>query len=218
MEGLIKRTWIVAGIVLAYGAFTMYVPPRRQKPVNEDWMAQNAPETVSGYGYQPSAEDPGCSYKMGDVTYSTLQPSGILARLYKSGDKVYDVVLIASDNSVSFHDPRVCFTASGWDITGQKQAKLETQTRGEIPVTVVQMKGDGENKSALYFYKSPSGFESVARKMRWNMLLGELMHGRNDQGVFYRFIPMSSNISDAELQKFAATYLDEANKTSKGFF
>ena len=87
-----------------------------------------------------------------------------------------------------------------------------------MPVTVVQMKGDGENKSALYFYKSPSGFESVARKMRWNMLLGELMHGRNDQGVFYRFIPMSSNISDAELQKFASTYLDEANKTSKGFF
>lgn len=218
MEGLIKRTWILAGIVLACGAFTMYVPPPRSKPISETWMAQHAPDTVAGFTFEPSYDDPGCSYKMSDSTYKTLQPSGILARTYKSGNEEYDVVLISSDNSVSFHDPRVCFTASGWNITHEKHTKIHTQTHGDVPITLVQMQGDGQEKTALYFYRSPSGYESVARKMRWDMLLGELLHGRNDQGVFYRFIPMSTQTTDDELQKFASQYLDAAYTASGGFF
>jgi hypothetical protein len=217
MEGLIKRTWILAGVMVACGAFTMYVPPARSKPINEGWMAAHAPAKVGDFTFEPDPATPDCSYKMGSTTYSTLQPSGILARLYKSGGKEYDVVLIASDNSVSFHDPRVCFTASGWNITHEKHVNIKT-AQGEIPVTYVNMQGEGQTKSALYFYRSPSGFESVARKMRWDMLIGELLHGRNDQGVFYRFIPMSNDITDQDLMTFASQYLDEAHRVSGGFF
>jgi hypothetical protein len=219
MEGLIKRTWIIAGVVLACGAFTMYVPPARSKPIDETWMAQHAPDTVGAFHFEGDPSAPaGQSYKMSKSTYDTLQPSGILARYYVSGDKTFDVVLISSDNSVSFHDPRVCFTASGWNIINEQHTQLQTQAHGKVPITMVQMEGDGEKKSALYFYRGPSGYESVARKMRWDMLVGELVHGRNDQGVFYRFIPMTNNISQEETQQFAAKYLDEANRVSGGFF
>jgi len=217
MEGLIKRTWMLAGIVLACGAFTMYMPPKRSTPIDENWMAAHAPDTVGDYKFQPDPNAPICSYKMGKVTYDTLQPSGILARTYTSGSKIYDVVLIASDNSVSFHDPRVCFTASGYNITDQKQMQLQSGTE-KIPVTFVSMQNGSTKESALYFYRSPRGFQSVARNMRMDMLIGELLHGRNDQGVFYRFIPMSKDISDQELLQFAGQYLDAAHKTSQGFF
>lgn len=222
MEGLIKRAWIAAVVVGACGAFTIYVPPARSKPVDETWMADHAPMAIGDYKFNPAESDadapPGQSYRMGSSTYKTLQPSGICSRFYTNGDKKFDVVLIASDNSVSFHDPRVCFTASGWNITHQEQGKLHTQSHGDVPATLVEMQGDGEKRSALYLYRSPGGYESVARKMRWDMLMGELLHGRNDQGVFYRFIPMTHNISDEELQNFASAYLDEAKKVSGGFF
>jgi hypothetical protein len=188
-------------------------------PINEKWMSDHAPAAVTGYNFQPVPGMPdGQSYRMSDSTYKTLQPSGILARYYVSGGKGYDVVLIASDNSVSFHDPRVCFTASGWNIIHQKQTTVHSQVHGDVPVTLVQMEGDGQKSAALYFYRSPSGYESVARKMRWDMLVGELLHGRNDQGVFYRFIPLSPDATEEETREFAGKYLDEANRASGGFF
>ncbi len=212
----------MAAVIGACGAFTMYVPPKRSKPITETWMAEHAPTTVAGYTFNPANADPdapaGCSYRMTKSTYDTLKPSGICARQYTGGNKTYDVVLIASDNSVSFHDPRVCFTATGWTISHERHIDIPTKAHGNVPVTLVQMDGDGKKSSALYFYRSPSGYESVARKMRWDMLLGELLHGRNDQGVFYRFIPMSDNITDDELKTFVAEYLDEANRVSEGFF
>jgi hypothetical protein len=218
MEGLVKRTWVLAGIVVACGAYTMYVPPPRSKPIDEHWMAQHAPDSVGDYVFVPKEGLDGASDRMSDITYSTLQPSGILDRHYVSGSKQFDVVLIASDNSVSFHDPRVCFTAQGWNISHESRETVHTAT-GDIPVTYVKMRSDGGDlNSAMYFYRSPSGFESVARKMRWDMLLGELLHGRNDQGVFYRFIPLTNNITDQDLVQFAGQYLDAAHKTSGGFF
>jgi len=217
MEGLIKRTWVLAGIMLACGAFTMYAPPKRSKPIDESWMAAHAPATVGAYTFQPSSETPDCSYKMGKVTYDTLQPSGILARTYQSGGKIFDVVLIASDNSVSFHDPRVCFTASGFNISSEKHLTVPADGK-QIPVTFVKMQSGTDQKSALYFYRSPRKFQSVARMMRLDMLIGELLHGRNDQGVFYRFIPMSKDITDEELLQFTSNYLNEAHRVSGGFF
>lgn len=219
MDGLILRTWAVGALILVGAAITTYVPPKRSLAVDETWMAQKAPFSVGGFRFQPSTDVPGQSYKMGKSTYDTLEPSGILARIYQDGDKTYDVVLIASDSSKSFHDPRVCFTAQGWKINKQHQASIETKSHGIVPMTFVDMaNADGVRKSALYFYKGPNGFESVARKMRMEMLVGQLLHARNEQGLFYRFIPMSDNISDQELERFAARYLDEANRTSGGFF
>ncbi|MEA2554368.1 MAG: hypothetical protein QOJ65_2544 [Fimbriimonadaceae bacterium] len=219
MEGLIVRTWALGVIVLACGAFTMLAPPKRSAPLTELALCKIAPDSVGEYGFYEDPTNPGQSYKMGKVTYETLDPSGIVARIYSSGNKRFDVVLIASDSSKSFHDPRVCFTASGWNIAQEKHTMVPTETRGKVPMTIVKMKGaNGEERSALYCYKGPSGFESVARNMRWDMLVGQLLHGRNDQGIFYRFIPMSDNVSEDELLKFSSNYLDQANRASKGFF
>lgn len=218
MEGLIKRTWVLAGILLASAAFTKFAPPKRSMPIDEHWMAQRSPVAVGAYKYVPGIDNPDESYHMGKSTYDTLQPTGIVAREYTSGNKAFDVVLIASDSGESFHDPRVCFTASGWNITNQKKQIVHTNAHGDIPMTFVKMQGDKENKSALYFYRGPNGYESVARKMRFEMLVSQLVHVRNDQGVFYRFIPMSDGISDDELFQFASNYIDEANRVSGGFF
>ena len=218
MEGLIKRTWMLAGMVGAMGAVTMFVPPPRSKAINENWMAQRAPAAVGPYHFVSNPDTPGQSYRMGKSTYDTLQPSGIIAREYRSGDKLFDVVLIASDSGESFHDPRVCFTASGWNISHERHVLVPTQADGKVPMTFVKMTGDKQTKSALYFYRGPYGYEAVARKMRFEMLVGQLIHIRNDQGVFYRFIPMSDGISDEDLTQFASQYLDEAHRVSGGFF
>lgn len=218
MEGLVKRTWIAAAVIFAFGLANQFVAPPRSAVVNEAYMAARAPESVGPYRFISSPDVPGQSYRMGQSTYDTLQPSGIIAREYQSGNKIYDVVLIASDSGQSFHDPQVCFTASGWNITEGRQVKVPTQSHGEIPMTFVKMKGNEGEKSALYFYRGPYGYESVARKMRLEMVAGQLIHIRNDQGVFYRFIPMSEGISDKELLDFASKYVDEANRVSGGFF
>ena len=196
----------------------MFVKPPRSMPIDEHWMAQKAPVVVGNYTFDPSSENPDESYHMSKGTYDTLQPSGIVAREYTSGNKKFDVVLIASDSGESFHDPRVCFTASGWNITHETQEKVHTNAHGDIPMTFVKMQNGKQTNSALYFYRGPSGYESVARKMRFQMLVGQLIHIRNDQGVFYRFIPMTEGISDEDLLQFASKYLDEANQVSGGFF
>jgi hypothetical protein len=218
MEGLVKRTWALAAIVFVMGGATWFLPPKRSKAIDEHWMAQRAPVAVGDYKYQPGTDNPDESYHMGKSTYDTLEPSGIVAREYASGNKMFDVVLISSDSGESFHDPRVCFTASGWNITHEQKAMVPTQTHGAIPMTFVKMQGDRETKSALYFYRGPRGYEAVARKMRFEMLVSQIIHVRNDQGVFYRFIPMSDGISDKELLDFASKYVDEANRVSGGFF
>src|SRR5512141_2993539 len=135
MEGLIARTWALGALVLVGAALTMYAPPKRSMPVTEDWMAQQCPPRVGEYTFQPGDDAPGQSYKMGKSTYDTLQPSGIVARLYQSGGQTYDVVLIASDSSKSFHDPRVCFTAQGWKIDKERHIAVPTKAHGNVPMT-----------------------------------------------------------------------------------
>lgn len=220
MEGLTKRMWALGLGVIALGAVTTFMPPPARAAVSENWMEEKAPLSVGKYEMQRSESDPGQSYEMGKVTYETLDPDGIVARIYTDGDKTYDVVLIASDSSKSFHDPRVCFTASGWQIVSQREALIKTKTRGDLPMTLVTMRGSGgtSERSAIYGFKGPSGFISEARKMRWDMFVTQLKRVQNEDGVFYRFIPMSDDTSDEDLLQFAADYLDEAKRVSSGFF
>ncbi len=210
---------MLGALLLAGGIVVAKMPPSSRSAVDENRMETLAPASVQQCVYLPGDEDPGQSYKMGKETYDTLDPSGIVARLYNVGGKTYDVVVIASDSSKSFHDPRVCFTASGWSITKESEVQLKTKTRGIVPMTFVKMSGAGMmERSAIYGYRSPNGFVAQARAMRWEMFIGQVLKARNDMGVFYRFIPQSGDISDQELTDFAASYLDEANQASKGFF
>ena len=218
MERLTSRLWILGVVVLGMAVVVQKLPPAAAQAIDEKWMEEKAPLQVSGYTFQPGYENPAQSYKMGKVTYDTLQPAGIVSRIYTRGNERYDVVLIASDNSRSFHDPRVCFTATGWNITKQTQSTIKTKTRGDVPVTFVKMNNNGRESSALYFFRGPKGFEAQARNMRLSMFVSQVTKIKNEQGVFYRIIPDSPWITDEQLLAFAGEYLDAAEASSNGFF
>ena len=69
-----------------------------------------------------------------------------------------DCVLIAGNSKDNFHDPHVCFSAQGWDITKDEQQVVHTKTRGDIPVSVVQISGQNRSEYAVYFGSPGSGF------------------------------------------------------------
>lgn len=220
MEGLAKRLWIVSAVVLAAGAYAQFGPKPEGRRVDETWMEKNSLSSLGDFQMiKVTDESPMCSYKMDESTYTTLEASGIVARVFQKGSEAYDVVLISSDNSKSFHDPRVCFNAQGWQLKSQKESTLQTQTRGTIPVTVVKTQNTttGKEQTALFFYRSPDGFVAAPKAMRMQMFWDKVTTLKNEPGVFYRFMPVT-DVTDEQLFKFAADYLDESGKLSNNFF
>src|ERR1044072_2493798 len=141
MEGLKLRSYIITGILVAFSAM-VYLTPRPGKVEGKDqnWMNKAAPSVVGSYTFAPSEADPECSYKQPQMVYDTLAPTvGMLARGLRSKDASFDVTLIASRDRVSFHDPRVCFTAQGYNITEESAISIPTKTRGDIPATFGKM-------------------------------------------------------------------------------
>lgn len=220
MEGLTKRLWIVAGIALTCGAYAQFGPKPQGRRVDEGWMEKNSPMAVAGFQMvKVTNESPACSYKMDPSTYTALEASGIVARVFQKGSEAYDVVLISSDSSKSFHDPRVCFNAQGWQLKDQTETVLTTQTRGNIPVMLVKtMNQSGKEQSALFFYRSPDGFVAAPKAMRMQMFMDKIKTLKNEPGVFYRFMPVGEGTTKEQLFKFAAAYLDESGKMSNNFF
>jgi len=230
MERLTRNTFIVAGVFGLIG--TAFLVSRKNEPPEktEDQMEMLVPDSVAGWSYHKSTEDPKVSYKMDKTTYDLLQPFGIVARTYWKGSREYDVVVIASRSKDSFHDPRVCFSAQGWTVEAFDYEDVETKTRGTVPVSLITMSKEtqGENnKLAAFFYKAPGGqFYSNTRKFKfglWTERVGAMLRGQilnsnmNLDGVFYRIIPKHNTTKD-ELKKFIALYLEESNKSSNGYF
>lgn len=225
MEGLKKRAFIIGGLFVLTGAVVWATPKASfANPKSEATLEQLAPMGVKDYKMLPSDrvhEDPklqNVSYRMDESTYAELKPYGIVARIMEKGDKRFDVVLISSNKKSSFHDPRVCFRAQGWTFKEEEQAEIET-SRGKIPVTMVRMVDKNQQPYiAAFTYKGPQGFRSTPQSLAFSMLI-EQIKGRTDiEGAFYRFIPLYENATEAELKDFIRMYLEEAEKTSKGFF
>jgi hypothetical protein len=186
-------------------------------------MEQVAPKSVPGYDMVPARDRkfPDVTYKSDKIVYDTLVPYGIVAREFQEqhGPKHFDVNVIASSTKDSFHDPRVCFTAQGWNLDEQTEAMVHTETRGDVPVTLANMSHKDFGKHpAVFFYKGPGGFTATTAGIKLQMFTRQFLTLKDQEGVFYRVIALNNGVSTDDLLKFVGQYLDESNKTSDGFF
>ena len=175
-------------------------------------MEQMTPTAIGNYKLLST-------YKMEPSTYQELQPYGIVSRIYGNGKQAYDVVLVASNRKTSFHDPRVCFPAQGWQFETQKKVNIVTGSRGAIPVSIISMEGqDGSQQFAAFFYRGRRGFYASPQALSWAMFLDQFAGRSDSEGVFYRFMPKDPNTTEADMSKFIADFVDAANTSSGGFF
>jgi exosortase len=211
-RSLKARAMFVGAALVLGGAVVWAAPKPKALPGRtEAWMEQTAPSTVGNYKIEST-------YKMDPSTYKELQPYGIVCRILGDGKQSYDVTLVASNRKTSFHDPRVCFPAQGWSFDDQKRVVVNT-ARGPIPVSIISMTEEDTNSNQLaaYFFRGPKGFYPTPQALSFSMLMDQFM-GKNDEGVFYRFMPNFKGATLAQLETFIQQYMDEAQKKSGGFF
>ena len=212
-----KKLGILCGLFLATGATLNFAPRPKQVERTEKEIADMIPDRVGNFQAELA---PGsyCSYKMEQVNYDVLQPWGIVPRIFVSGDEKYEVVVIASRKKESFHDPQVCLTAQGWNLSNQRVDTVQTKTRGMVPVTLFDMAKNGDHRTAMYFLKTTQGYYAEFGKVKWDMFKYKFLHaGKDDEGAFVRILP--NGIRDVDKMKaFAANWIDEATKTSKNYY
>ena len=148
-----------------------------------------------------------------------------MARIFESDREKYDVVLIVSDDKESFHDPQICFTAQNYTILSATPINIPTQSRGEIPATLVRMNSPQGTVLAAYFYRGPEQFHASPVSVKWSMFWEQFTSGQTTKGVFYRFIPMRVNVPESqlpalqrELLSFIGEYMDASGKLEDGVF
>ena len=222
MERLNFRLWAVAVLSLVIGGVLFAAPRPNQTKQTEEWIGSKLPTQVNSFKFVPNQEDPNnklCTYKMDQTTYDVLHPWGIVARVFIDGPEAYDVVVIGSNDKESFHDPKVCFAAQGWSLGAERTEQVATKTRGNVPVTVVDMTKGSEKTIAVYFYRTKKGFIASNTDVKWAMLSYKISHwGANDEGAFIRVIPRHNNADLGKLKGFIGDWLDEAGKTSEGYY
>jgi hypothetical protein len=218
MEGLKLRVFVFAALMLVLGVLVWAAPRANTVNRSESWMEQRMPDTVGNFRYRRSADNPEQSYRMDQTTYDVLKPFGIVCRVYEFAGRAYDVVVIASRDKDSFHDPRVCFTAGGFAIRLEQRGMIKTKTRGLVPVTIAHLSSDRGQQSSVFFYRGPGGFTATTMGLKWDMFKEQFGGGDNIDGVFYRIIPLNRGTTDEELARFVGQFLDEAKVTSDGYF
>ncbi|MFZ4508132.1 MAG: exosortase-associated EpsI family protein [Fimbriimonas sp.] len=218
MERLTLRSYILGGTLLLFGAALVAAPQANYPKKTESELEALAPTSVGKYNFYPVDATSGQSYKMSKMTYDTLMPFGIVARIFTSGNKSFDAVVIAGNDVNSFHDPRTCFTSQGYEILSETKIDIPTQSRGTVPATFAKLNGPRGKSMAIFLYRGPGGFVSKTRDLKIDMFKSRLTNGKEVDGVFYRFIPLSDQITDDEFKTFVADFLDTADKTSKGYF
>ena len=219
MEGLTKRAYLLAALFLAGGAAAHLSLPSSGPVRTEKWMEQESLKSFGRYRMKEAdPSDPEVSYRMDKNTYDTLAPYGIVARDLSNGDVSFDVVLIASEAKSTFHDPRVCFTAQGWQLDQDVAATVSTKTRGVVPVSLARIHSDNGDRWAAFCYRGPDGFTLGATSLKMQMFKYSLLHARAVDGVFYRFIGEDAQTSKEELLKFIGNYLDASAKHGTGYF
>lgn len=221
MAGLTKRIYITGGVILLAGIGIQLAGKAEAKGRDEAFMIKSAPLKVGEFEFQTNDETPGKSYTADDRTYSLLKPFGIVPRIYTNGSKAFEVLLISSSTKESFHDQDVCFPGQGLNPVSKEIIPIEAGDRGTIPVRYVVWAGrNGEQLISAQFYRGPGGVYypepgDIAKSMLWNAITG----GRkNPESNYYRFIPQYRDATKEETLAFIKAYLQEAAKTSQGFF
>lgn len=220
MEGLRKR---VIGVGLAFLALGLAFQLRGSTQIlhdgqvpDEKWLQKQAPKSVDNYKMMILDNGTETTYRMTQVTYDTLHPYGIVARVMENGTEKYDTVVIMSNKKDSFHDPRFCFTSQGWALDSQEDFAIDTKAHGRIHVTMAQLNREGVKTFAAYFYRGPSGFTGSNQKLKLQMLWHQIVKFEDAEAVFYRFIPMYDGASKEKLARFIDQFLSASEKSSKG--
>ncbi len=217
MERLIKFTYVLGGILIAVGIWAAVSSRPSYEPKTEKWMEEKSLTKLGEYAYVPSGENPSQSYSMGEFVRNELMPYGIVCRVFRNHNLMVDVVLIASGNKASFHDPKVCFTAQGWNVVEDEKIEIDTP-RGKIPASYVKVVRQGEQSIGIYFYRGPGGFAADSMGMKFGMFWERFFGGKDADGVFYRFMPMGPGMDREDLKKFISDYMVESEKVSGGYF
>lgn len=205
--------FVITGIAIAIRPRTMSHRP------TEAWLETLVPQSIDGFVVSQV-------YKMDPGTYSVLKPYGIVSRFMSNGTLNYDSVFLASDNSESFHDPRVCFNTQYNDILSQETDVCHTKTLGNVPTTVLLLK-DLKTQTlnlACYAFKGPGGYFAEQDSQHFNLFKYELMTAQPQEGAFYRIIDLNGTSSNPtandkkNMLQFLADYLDAIHTQSKGRF
>src|SRR5688572_8113938 len=186
MERLRTRAMIAGLALIVAGAVIQMSPAATHVTRTEAFLEDKAPLKVGDYVFTPSptSSKPKQSYDVDESTYEILKPFGVVGRVYDDGDRAFDVMLIASNKKDSFHDQRVCFSASGWTLAEETRETINT-SRGSIPYTLVQMTNDtGQRQVAIYFYKGPGGFFAAPQELTKAMFWEQFWGGRDLESVF----------------------------------
>ncbi|RYG43825.1 exosortase-associated EpsI family protein [bacterium] len=210
---------VVAGTLLLVTGVLANLAPRAVVPDrDETWMAERIPAGFDGYTFRSSLDNPNLSYRMTPITYETLKPYGIVSRIYEKEGKAFDTVVIASQNSDSFHDPRVCFQSQGSTLEGQREVAIDTKTRGKVPSTFIETNYNGQKRIAAYMYKGPKGFRAAPGQLMMDMFLGEIKTAQIQEGVFYRFIALNPQTTQDDLAKYMGQFVDAVSEKSDRYF
>ena len=203
---------ILGTLLLAVGLAATFTP-RIAQHRDEAWMEKRVPHNVADYDFRGSA-NPEQTYKMDPVTYETLNPYGIVCRVFDNGKAQFDTVVIHSNNSDSFHDPRVCFQSQGSELLNQRVRQVDTKTRGSVPVTFIKTSYNGSERTAAYTYRGPSGFTDAPIPLMNDLFLSELKQGTVQTGTFFRFIALNPTTTEDELATFIGQFLDASYESS----
>lgn len=215
--GLTKKLGILCAVFMITGAGLNFAPRPKQVERTEKEVAEMLPLKVQHFDAE-LAKGEYCSYKMDQSNYDILKPFGIVARTFSDGPEKYDVVVIASRSKESFHDPQVCLKAQGWALSNQREDKIVTKSRGEVPITLFDMELKDQKLTAMYFLKTTQGYYADMSKLKWDMFKYKMKNiGKDDEGSFVRIMPMGPSNVD-KMKKFAAEWLDTAVGTSKNYY
>lgn len=215
---MIKPIIALVVVLAAFGVMNnVYALKVKNRPT-EKWMHELSPSKVGDFILQEKDAGGKVSYVMDDVVYKELDPVGITAQRYSGPNgRSYDAVLVAGDRMESFHDQRWCFKAQGWDIKSEVDSKLQTKSRGEVPVKVVKIaRGNEVPNYAVFTFRGPTKFHSDIPSLSQDYFLHELVKQSFFIGTEYRVIPLYSGASEQEVLKFAADYIDATNASSGG--
>lgn len=221
MERLKKNLILLAALFAVVGAGAQYVlyQHRMEKHITEKELVELAPMEWDNFKMQKAPDDDRISYKMDETTYNVLKPHGIVARVVENATEKFDVVVIASNDTDSFHDPHVCFTAQGFEFAHESTEMVQTKTRGEVPITFTRVKNKDQDLVAAYFYKDPTNkFHAGTTGLAIAMLKDQIVTLKRRDAVFYRVIALSPEMTKDQFLEFVGRYLDVANEKSKGYF
>jgi hypothetical protein len=182
----------------------------------EAWLEDAVPASIGGYEFLPGETNPKQTYKMEKLVYDTLNPRGIVARIYSNGTRQFDVVVVNSDNGDSFHDPRVCFQFQGSSLENERNENVTLSDGTAVPVKFVETVYNGEKRLAAYTYKGPDGYSAEPLRLLFDIFRAELATGKVQEGTFYRIVALSPLTESEDLKVFTRELLSASREQTNG--